>query len=62
MYVTVLRIHMSSVCAGTWLWTNTMDRSGSTPDARKRLTRSMVLRRSSARTCLTVMACRSTAQ
>ena len=34
MYVTVLRIHMSSVCAGTWLCTKTIERSGSTPAAR----------------------------
>ena len=31
MYVMVLRIHMSSLCAGTWLCTKTMERSGSTP-------------------------------
>ena len=62
MYVIVLRIHMSSLCADTWLCTKTIDRSGSTPLARNRLTRSIVLRRSSARTCRTVMACRSTAQ
>ena len=29
-----LKIHMSSVCAGTWLCTKTIERSGSTPAAR----------------------------
>ena len=52
----------SSACSATWLCTNTMDRSGSSPAANIWAAAILVRRRRSAGCCGTVMACRSTTQ
>ena len=56
------RAHCSWVCSGTWLWTNTVDRCGSTPRATSCANDTRVRRFSSAGSWSTVMACRSTTQ
>ena len=50
----------SWACSGTWLWTKRVHRSGSSPAASSWAAASRVLARSSAGSCGTVIACRST--
>jgi hypothetical protein len=52
----------SSVCSGTWLCTNTIERSGSSPAAKSCAAATLVRRRRSAGCCGNVIACRSTTQ
>jgi len=54
-----LRIHMSCGCSGTWLCTNTGERTGSTPAAMYWAAVRRVRRRSSFGSVGTVQACRS---
>ncbi len=57
-----LSTQASSVCSATWLCTNTVHRSGSRPAANSCAAATLVRRRSSAGSCGTVIACRSTTQ
>ena len=62
MRATQLNTQASSACWCTWLWLKTMLRPGSIPAARKAAVTSRVLAFSSAGSCHTVTACRSTTQ
>jgi hypothetical protein len=59
---TQLNTQASSACSGTWLWLKTMCFFGSMPQAMKAAVTSRVARVSSAGSCQTVIACRSTTQ
>jgi len=56
------RIQDSSVCSGTWLCTNSVHRSGSSPAPSSWAAATLVRRVSRAGSCGTVIACRSTTQ
>ena len=56
------RTHWSWVCSGTWLWTNSVETSGSIPAATSWANATRVRWCSVAGSCSTVMACRSTTQ
>ncbi|KEF07343.1 hypothetical protein DF17_10610 [Streptomyces rimosus] len=50
----------SWACSGTWLWTKSVQRSGSRPAASSWAAASRVFARSAVGSCGTVIACRST--
>ncbi len=55
-------IQVSSVCSGTWLCTNTVQRSGSSPAPNNCAAAILVRWRSTGGSCGRVIACRSTTQ
>jgi hypothetical protein len=62
MRATQLKTQASSEWAGTWDWTNSTDRSGSTPQATISAALARVFRRSAAGSQGSVIAWRSTTQ
>ena len=62
MLVTELSSQFASAWAVTWLWTKTVERSGSSPLANSIAPVLIVASRSSAGSCSTLIECRSTTQ